>query len=127
MGVVMLVIHVVVCIGLILAVLLQSGKGGGLAGAFGGMDGPGAVFGGRGAATFLSKMTTIFAIVFVLSCIVQVRMPKNVGARIETASERQADQRTPVPAAMPETPMEAPAEAVPEPAETPVESPEQTP
>ena len=114
-----LVIHIIVCIGLILAVLLQAGKGGGLAGAFGGMEGPGAVFGGRGAATFLSKMTTVFAIVFVLSCIIQVKMPKNVGSGMETASERQAEQRSTLPTAMPEAPaMQTPA---------PAEMPEQTP
>jgi len=64
------VFHVIVCIGLILVVLLQSSKGEGLAGsAFGGGGLSGAVFGGRGAATFLSKATSILAIVFMLNCI----------------------------------------------------------
>lgn len=60
------VIHVLVCAFLVVTVLLQSGKGGGLAGAFGG-GGTQAVFGGRGAATFLSRATTVLAICFMLT------------------------------------------------------------
>ncbi len=67
-----IVFHVIVCIGLILVVLMQSSKGEGLAGsAFGGGGGggmSGAVFGGRGAASFLSKSTTVLAVVFMINC-----------------------------------------------------------
>jgi len=67
-----IVFHVIVCIALVLVVLLQSSKGEGLAGsAFGGGGGggiSGAVFGGRGAATFLSKATSVLAVVFMLNC-----------------------------------------------------------
>ena len=61
--------HVAVCFALIIAVLMQSAKGEGLAGgtAFGGAVGT-AVFGGRGAASFLSKATTVLAIVFFINC-----------------------------------------------------------
>jgi preprotein translocase subunit SecG len=63
------VFHVMVCFALILVVLMQSAKGEGLAGgtAFGGGVGT-AVFGGRGAASFLSKSTTVLAIVFFINC-----------------------------------------------------------
>ena len=63
------VFHVAVCFALILVVLMQSAKGEGLAGgtAFGGAVGT-AVFGGRGAASFLSKATTVLAIVFFINC-----------------------------------------------------------
>lgn len=64
-------IHIAICIALILAVLLQSGRGGGLAGAFGGGALSSAVFGGRGAATFLVKLSTVLAVAFALSCISQ--------------------------------------------------------
>ena len=60
-------IHITICLGLIIVVLLQSGKGGGLAGAFGGAGGVGAVFGGQAAATFLTKATRYLAIGFMLS------------------------------------------------------------
>jgi preprotein translocase subunit SecG len=60
------VIHILVCLVLILVVLLQSGKAADLAGAFGGM-GSQTAFGPRGAATVLSKATTICAVIFMLT------------------------------------------------------------
>ncbi len=62
-------IHLFDCVLLIVAVLMQSSKGGGLAGAFGGQSSQ-AVFGGRGAGTFLSRATTVLAIVFMLTSLV---------------------------------------------------------
>jgi len=59
-------LHVVVCIGLMAAILLQSGKGGGLAGTFGAGSSQ-TLFGGRGAATFLSRATTALAVTFFLT------------------------------------------------------------
>jgi len=60
------VIHVIVCLFLILVILLQAGKGGGMGAAFGGA-GTQTVFGGRGAATFLSKVTAVMAFTFMLT------------------------------------------------------------
>jgi preprotein translocase subunit SecG len=56
-------VHILICVALILVVLLQAGKGGGLAGAFGGSAAT-TLFGGRGAATFLAKATSGLAIGF---------------------------------------------------------------
>jgi preprotein translocase subunit SecG len=61
-------LHVIVCVILVLVVLLQSGKGADLAGAFGG-GATQTAFGSRGPASFLSKMTTVAAIVFMLTSI----------------------------------------------------------
>jgi preprotein translocase subunit SecG len=63
---VLTVIHVIVCLFLMIVVLLQSGKAADLAGAFGGM-GSQTVFGPRGAATVLTKATTISAGVFLFT------------------------------------------------------------
>ena len=52
----LVVLHIFVCILLVLLILVQNDKGGGLAGAFGGMGG-GAAFTGSSAATFLTKLT----------------------------------------------------------------------
>jgi len=72
---IILVLHVLVCFSLILVVLLQSGKGGGLSGAFGGMGGSGqALFGGRGAATFLSKATTVLGVAFMTTSVILALM-----------------------------------------------------
>ncbi len=59
-------IHILVCLVLIGVVLLQTGKRADLAGAFGG-GGSQTAFGARGAATFLSRATTVCAVVFMLT------------------------------------------------------------
>jgi preprotein translocase subunit SecG len=56
--------HVLVSVLLIVLVLLQPGRGGGGMGAVFGGGSTTSVFGGRGAATFLSKGTGILAAVF---------------------------------------------------------------
>lgn len=61
-----LIIHIIVCLTLILAILLQSGKSADLAGAFGG-SGSQSVFGPRGAATILTKVSTICAVLFMIT------------------------------------------------------------
>jgi len=59
-------IHILICIFLVGSILLQSSKGGGLAGMFGGGGMTGG-FSSRGAATFLSKMTMYLAIGFAVT------------------------------------------------------------
>ena len=65
---VVLALHVIVCIFLVLVVLLQSGKGADLAGAFGG-GATQTAFGSRGPASFLTRMTTAVAIIFMVTSI----------------------------------------------------------
>ena len=62
------IVHIVVCFFLIVVVLLQSGKSGDIAAAFGGM-GSQTAFGPRGAATALSKATTWSAVIFMVTSI----------------------------------------------------------
>jgi len=57
------ILHVIVCLAMLPIILLQSGKGGGVSAVFGGGS-SGNVFGSRGASTFLTRMTTGAAIVF---------------------------------------------------------------
>ena len=61
-------VHILVCFFLIVVVLLQSGKSGDIAAAFGGM-GSQTAFGPRGAATALSKATTWSAVLFMVTSI----------------------------------------------------------
>ena len=63
METVLYIVHVVVCAAMLPIILLQSGKGGGVSAAFGG-GGAGNVFGSRGASTFLTKLTTVTAVIF---------------------------------------------------------------
>src|SRR5438477_11268463 len=62
------IIHVFVCLFLILVVLLQAGKGGGMGMAFGSAASQ-QVFGGRGAGGLLEKVTAGTAIVFMLTSV----------------------------------------------------------
>ena len=66
MSIFLVVIHVVVCVALIMIVLLQTGKGADMGAAFGGGSSQ-TLFGSTGASTFLSKATTIAAVVFMLT------------------------------------------------------------
>lgn len=63
------VVHVIACLFLMLVVLLQAGKGGGMGIAFGSSSGAQQVFGGRGAGSFLGKITAITAAVFMATSI----------------------------------------------------------
>ena len=60
-------VYVLVCIFLVLVVLLQSGRGGGM-GALGGGGGGGSqtVFGGAGAGNFLTRLTAANAALFMI-------------------------------------------------------------
>ena len=63
--VVITIIHVVVCFALVLIVLLQAGKGAEMGAAFGGASQT--LFGSSGAMGFLTKLTTIAAVVFMIT------------------------------------------------------------
>lgn len=60
------VFHIVASLVLILVVLLQSGKAGDLAATFG-STGSQTAFGARGAATVLTKATTVCAVIFMVT------------------------------------------------------------
>lgn len=62
------ILYVLVCLFLILVVLLQSGKGGGMGSAFGGGAGSASqqVFGGAGAGNILTRLTSISAALFMI-------------------------------------------------------------
>ena len=79
----LIILFVFVCLSMVVVILLQAGKGQGLAGTFGG-PGAGAVFGGRGAATFLSKATGILATIYLALCLL-------IGYVYRTQSEVQRD------------------------------------
>ncbi len=62
----LLTIHIVVSVLLIIAVLLQSGKGADIGAVFGGA-GSQALFGSAGPADFLNKATRVLVVVFMLT------------------------------------------------------------
>jgi preprotein translocase subunit SecG len=121
-------IHVIVCVGLIVIVLLQADKGEGLAGAFGG-GASSTVFGERGAGGFMSKLTTTMAIVFMItSLIISVYVPRwNSEAPVSQGIELSSPSAAPVaPPAMPTAAPIAPVAPIAAPA-TPITVPGETP
>ena len=66
MNILLIALHVIVCFALIIVVLLQSGKGAEMGASFG-ASGSQSVFGAGGGNTFMSKLTTSAAIIFMLT------------------------------------------------------------
>jgi preprotein translocase subunit SecG len=101
------VVHAIVCLVLILVVLLQSGKAADLAGAFGG-GGSQTALGSRGAATILSKATSVCAIVFMLSslglAILGSRRGGSVLEQVPLPASASPFGEAPAPAAAPTAP-----------------------
>lgn len=98
------VVHVLCCLLLMLIILIQPGKSGGISAALGGA-GAQQVFGGRGAGNFLTKGTWIIAGTFFVTSVVLAYLSSSVG---DTLDERGAKVEEPEPA--------APAPAAPAPA-----------
>ena len=103
-----IILHVLVSIGLILVVLLQTGKGAEVGAVFGGSSST--IFGSSGAGNFLTRLTTGMAIVF---------MATSLTLGYFTAKRPTAtifDNRTP--AAEPRAPVQPPPTAQPQNAPT---------
>ncbi|MCP4681074.1 MAG: preprotein translocase subunit SecG [Desulfobacterales bacterium] len=62
---IVIILHICICVALILIVLLQKGKGAGMGASFGGSSQT--LFGSSGPSTFMQKVTTIIAVVFMLT------------------------------------------------------------
>ena len=62
-------LHIILCVILMLVILLQPGKGSDVGAAFGGGGGSSTIFGPRGAGNFLSKATTVVAVLFMITSV----------------------------------------------------------
>src|SRR5678815_5354787 len=95
------IVHILVCVFLVIVVLLQSGKAADLAGAFGGM-GSQTAFGPRGAATVLSKATTIAAGLFMVTSLsLSILATRNAGAGSSVLERTTSGQKKSAPASTP--------------------------
>ncbi len=66
----LVVLFILISIVMVVVILLQAGKGQGLAGSIGGGMGSSAIFGGRGAADFLSKATSWIAALYIVFALI---------------------------------------------------------
>src|ERR1700692_3548794 len=110
MTILITIIHVIVCLFLIAVVLLQSGKSGDLAGAFGG-QGSQTAFVPRVSALVFSRAPTLSAIIFMLTSITlsiyaaRRTGPTSVFSGVKPAQTKsQSPSTTPAPAAPPAVP-----------------------
>ena len=83
---ILIIIYVIVCIALIVIVLLQSGKGDGLAGVFGAGGGSQTLFGSR-TGDVLTKSTTALAVLFMLLSLVLAFLSGHRGRTISEEAE----------------------------------------
>ena len=106
------IVHVLLCVFMIFVILLQPGKDAGMGAALGGGAATSA-FGGRGAVTFLSKLTAICAALFFLTSLglsfVGLRTSVAAGGSVAAPSAPAPAAPAPTPA-----PAAAPAPAAPE-------------
>ncbi|MCP4443847.1 MAG: preprotein translocase subunit SecG [Myxococcales bacterium] len=90
MSFIVTIVHVGVSLFLMLTVLLQAGKGGGMGATFGGGSSQGSVFGGSGAGNFLSKLTTASAAMFMLTSMTLAYLASTTGDDPLKSVSRQA-------------------------------------
>jgi len=99
-------VHVLVCVGLIIVVLLQTGKGADMGAAFGGGSSS-TVFGSSGAGNFLTRLTTGMAVVFMLT---SLTLGYFAGQRPSSSVFDRVDPAQTSPAPNPTSAAQAPAE-----------------
>jgi len=78
-----IIVHVLVCFLLVLIVLLQRGKGASMGAAFGGSSQT--IFGSSGPGTFLGKITTVIALVFMITSLYLAYFSTRGGSVMESA------------------------------------------
>src|SRR5215472_3100324 len=94
----LLTLHLLVCLCLVAVILVQSGKGGGLAGgAFGGATQT--VFGGRGATDFITRATVVLGVLFFLTslslALLTTRGTSSARSVVSEAAKRAASSAPP--------------------------------
>lgn len=127
MTVLLIILHVVVSIALVAIVLLQSGKGAEMGASFG-ASGSQSVFGAGGGNTFMSKLTTGAAIIFMLTSLTLAYLSGQSGSSSIMRGAKTAPQKPAAPAqapapgapaAKPAAPQTAPAQPAPTPPPAP--------
>jgi preprotein translocase subunit SecG len=114
LNVLLITLFVLVCFLLIVVVLLQSGKGGGISGAFGIGQASQTIFGAGGAGNVLTKSTSILGGVFMVLALLMAILSRS-GPGTTRRSVLQEAVGT-APAAAPVTPGATPSSTLPAPA-----------
>ena len=88
---ILLIVQVLIAVGVIGLVLLQQGKGADAGAAFG-SGGAGSVFGSRGPATLLTRMTAILAAVFFVNSIALAYLAREASTQSQSVVERYQEE-----------------------------------
>ncbi|MBC8234852.1 preprotein translocase subunit SecG [bacterium] len=88
-----LILFVVVSVLLTIIILVQDTKGEGMSGIFGGM-GAETLLGGRGVATFLSKLTTYLAIGYIILALILAKFYGTTSTQIPQPEPKQESIQT---------------------------------
>jgi preprotein translocase subunit SecG len=108
----LVVLHIFVCLMLMLVVLIQPGKSGGLGAALGGA-GATQIFGGRGAGNFLTRTTWIAASIFFLTSVTLAYLSTSTGDSLQDLAKHPVPVVVPAPAPGEAAPAEASKEPAP--------------
>ncbi|SMC26643.1 protein translocase subunit secG [Desulfacinum hydrothermale DSM 13146] len=110
---VVITVHIIACLALIFIVLLQSGRGAEIGAVFGGSSQT--LFGSTGGTTFLGKLTTLAAVVFMITCLGLTYLSgkpntESIMEKVPAKEEPALPQATPVkPSASAQVPAAVPA------------------
>lgn len=109
MQIILTIVHIIACIVLILVILLQAGKGASMGAAFGGSSQT--VFGSSGPASFLGKLTTGIAVLFMITSLGLSYSAVHKGKTVMEAAPTRPAAETKVPLPQPQTVPAQPAPA----------------
>jgi len=98
--IIVVILHVVMAVLLVTIVLLQKGKGASMGAVFGGSSST--IFGSSGPGTFLGKMTTWIALIFMITSLYLAYFSAHKGPSVTEGARTAAEQPLPgAPAGLP--------------------------
>jgi len=88
------VVHIIVCLFVIFIILIQSSKGAEMGAAFGGSSQT--LFGSRGASTFISKLTTGAAILFMVTSLLLAVLASRQSSVMSSVPAQESPAQQPI-------------------------------
>lgn len=90
MGQILLILQILVAVGLVALVMLQQGRGADAGAAFG-SGGASTIFGARGPATLLTRLTAVFAALFFVNSIALAYVSRQQSLEVRSVVERHVE------------------------------------
>ena len=111
MQITLMLLHIIICLALIIIVLLQGGRGAEIGAVFGSSSQT--LFGTPTGTTFMDRVTTVTAIIFMVSCLVLTYLSarphtKSLMENVKTSTQPAIPSAKPVPTELPVKPKSVP-------------------